>query len=227
LTTNAAIDMLQSVPASLRAQAPKEPPALHDRAMQDLSFIRRTMEGAAAFTDVPGWGLAITGLSALAATVLAERQPSAGRWITVWLLEAVLGACIGGVMTWRKIHQRPRPVGAPILNAAARKFLLGFWPAVIAGAVLTWALIDPLTVWTPGSAVPRVLPGMWLLLYGVGVTTAGAHSVKPVPMMGAGFFCLGTLALLIPQLPAAVMLALGFGVWQVACGVWIARSYGG
>ena len=195
--------------------------------MEDLSFIRRTMEGASSFTDVPGWGLVAIGSSAIGAAGLASTQPSAGRWIVVWIAEAVLGASIGGAMMWRKIRQHGRPVGSPILSAPARKFLLGFWPAIIAGAVLTCAVIDPTTIWLPGSAVPRVLPGLWLLLYGVSVTTAGAYSVRAVPLMGVGLFCCGAVALLVSRASGNVMLALGFGVWQIVFGVWIARRHGG
>ncbi len=195
--------------------------------MEDLSFIRRTMEGASSFTDVPGWGLVAIGSSAIAAAVLASVQPSAGRWILTWIAEAALGASIGGAMMWRKIRQRGRPVGAPILSAPARKFLLGFWPAIFAGAVLTFALIEPSTIWLAGSTVPRVLPGLWLLLYGVSVTTAGAYSVRAVPLMGVGLFCCGAIALLLPRVSGNVMLAVGFGLWQIAFGIWIARRHGG
>lgn len=202
-------------------------PALHDRAMKDLSFIRRTMEGAASFTDVPGWGLVMTGVTAIAAARVAAAQPSAGGWFATWMLEAVIGATIGGAMMWRKIQQHRRPSGAPILSAPARKFMLSFWPAVAAGAVLTFATLDSEMLRQPSSAVPRILPGLWLLLYGVGVTTAGAHSVRAVPLMGAGLCVIGSVTLLVRGISGNVMLALGFGVWQIACGLWIARRHGG
>jgi hypothetical protein len=204
-----------------------EPPALHSRAMQDISFIRRTMEGASAFTDVPGWGLVAVGATALLAAPLASTQQTAGRWLSVWLGEALLAAVIGAGTMWRKMRRRPRQPGAAVFSVPARKFLFGFWPAVFAGAVLTFALTDLRVVWREYSLVPRVLPGLWLLLYGVGITTAGAFSVRAVPLMGAGLIAMGTLALFVPHVSGNVMLALGFGVWQIGFGIWIARRHGG
>lgn len=205
----------------------ERPPALHDRALQDLSFIRRTMEGASSFTDVPGWGLVVTGATALGAATLASLQPSAGRWIAVWLVEAVLGTLLGGAFMLRKMRRRAQPDGAPLLSIPARKFLLGFWPAILAGAVLTFALIDPRGIWDASSVAPHALAGLWLLLYGVGVVTAGAFSVRAVPLMGIGFMLLGAIALLVPATPGDLFLALGFGVLQMAFGAWIARRHGG
>jgi hypothetical protein len=209
------------------AKPPAPPPALHDRALQDLSFIRRTMEGAASFTDVPGWGLVAVGISALVAAPVAARQPTDEHWLIVWLLTAVAAATLGGIAMLRKMRRRVTTDGALTLSVPARKFLLSFWPAILAGAVLTLALVDPYTPGIEPHIASRVLPGLWLLCYGVGVTTAGAFSIRAVPLMGVGFIALGVLALFVPVVDGDVMMALGFGVLQSVFGVYIARRHGG
>ena len=64
-----------------------EPPALHDRAMDNLRYIRETMERASAFTAVPGWGQAAIGMTALVATYLAAQQSTPKAWLLTWLAE--------------------------------------------------------------------------------------------------------------------------------------------
>lgn len=210
----------------MTAPEPESTP-LHDRALQDLSFIRRTMEGAASFTDVPGKGLIVLGLIAIAAAVLADRQGTPDGWLTVWMATAVLGGLIGGGTMWQKMRARMDHGAAFSLSAPARKFFLGYWPALLAGALLTIALIDPATPGVEAHVTERLLPGIWLLLYGVGVTTAGAHSVRAVPLMGIAFMLLGTVALFAPGLDGNLLLALGFGVLHIGFGVHIARRHGG
>ncbi|MBX3131891.1 MAG: hypothetical protein KF689_00720 [Gemmatimonadaceae bacterium] len=209
--------------------SPDRPPAtpLHDRALQDLSFIRRTMEGAASFTDVPGWGLVVAGLVALGAAFIADRQPTPERWLLVWLSAAIVAASLGSLAMLQKMRRRVQGSSAQVLSTPARKFLLSFWPAVFAGAVLTLALVDPFTTSIEPHVTARLLPGLWLLLYGVGVTTAGAFSVRAVPLMGIGFITLGVLALFVPALDGDLAMALGFGVLQMAFGFTIARRHGG
>ncbi len=204
-----------------------DPPALHDRALQDISFIRRTMEGAASFTDVPGWGLVILGVMAVGASALAQQQPTAESWLMVWLSTALLGATLGGAAMLLKMRRRVGDGGALLLSVPARKFLFSFWPAMLAGALLTFALIDPYTAGVEPHVAERVLPGTWLLLYGMGVTTAGAYSIRAVPLMGFGFIALGALALFVPAADGDLMMALGFGGLQMVFGVRIARRHGG
>jgi hypothetical protein len=77
------------------------------------------------------------------------------------------------------------------------------------------------------AGVFNLLPGLWLLLYGAGVVTAGAYSVKVVPIMGLCFMLAGTGALFCPFSWANPLMAAGFGGLHIIFGLIIARRYGG
>lgn len=192
-----------------------EPLALEDRARHDLQFIRRTMERGPAFTGVPGWGGVGMGVSALLAAALAATRPTLEGWLATWLLEAGVAVLIG---SWA-IRRKTRRAELSVLSGAGRKFLLSFLPPAVAGAVLTLALYQ--------SDQVTVLPGMWLLLYGAGVVTAGTFSVRVVPLMGLCFMVLGTVALFTGPGWADLVLGAGFGGLHVLFGLYIARKHGG
>ena len=72
------------------------------------------------------------------------------------------------------------------------------------------------------------MPGTWLLLYGTGVVTGGAFSVRVVPLMGLCFMALGAVALFGP--PAwgnAAHGARASALLHIVFGLIIARRYGG
>jgi hypothetical protein len=194
---------------------PVEPPALHDRAIDNLRFIRETMERAGSFTAVSGMGVAGAGGIAVLAGVVAGRQQVFTRWVEVWVIAAVVAMTVAGALTIRKA----RSVGPPFMSGPGRKALLAFTPSVAAGAVLTLAMLRT------GSAQP--LAGMWLLLYGAGVAAGGALSVSIIPVLGLSFMALGVGALLAPPALANWFMLAGFGGLHVAFGLAIARRYGG
>lgn len=198
----------------VRAPA-QEPIPLHAHAMDNLRYIRRTMERAGSFTAVPGAGGVMIGVTALAAAVLASRERDAVAWVLVWVAEAVL-ACLIGVAgaAWKS-----RRVRLPLLSGPGRKFLLGFAPPLLVGALLTLACCRTGTL--------SLLPGIWLLLYGAGVLTGGAASVKVVPVMGLAFMTLGACALFAPAAWSNAVLAAGFGGLHVLFGAIITVKYGG
>jgi len=194
---------------------PPETVALHTRAMDNLRFIRETMERAGAFTAVPGWGGFAMGVSALAATVFAARQSSAGAWLAIWLIEGVFAIALGAWTMKRKADSAQ----LPLLSAPGRRFLLSFAPPLLVGALLTLVLYE--------AGLTRVIPGTWLLLYGTGVVTGGAYSVRVVPLMGMCFMLVGAVALFCPFSWGTALLGVGFGGLHVVFGIIIARRYGG
>ena len=154
------------------------------------------------------------GATALAAAWLAVKQTSQTIWLMVWLGEAVLAASMALVGSQRKAQR----AGAPLTSGPGSKFARTFVPPLVTGAILTAVLYN--------AGAARLLPGTWLLLYGTGVLSAGASSVRIVPVMGATFMLAGIGALIWPAW-GNLFLAGGFGGLHIVFGFLIARRYGG
>jgi hypothetical protein len=192
-----------------------EDPALHVRAMDNLSFIRQTMERATAFTAVPGWGGVGMGLLALGAAAIAETRLTRTEWLVTWLATSGLGLTLGG---WT-MTAKARRAGTTVFSYSGRRFVLSYVPPLLVGGLLTGMLVR--------AGLWSALPGTWLLLYGTGVVTGGAFSVRVVPLMGLCFMALGAVALFAPPAWGNFLMAAGFGVLHIVFGLIIARRYGG
>jgi len=200
-------------PPSADAESVTRP--LHVRALDNLQFIRDTMERASAFTAISGRGMIAMGMVALAAAGVASVQRSRVEWLAIWLAAAVVGAALGG----SAIVYKARASRTPLLSGPARKFALGFAPPIVVGALLTWALYR--------AGLDGVLPAVWLLLYGTAVVCGGTFSVPVVPVMGMCFMALGAVSLVAPPAWGWLELGLGFGLLHIGFGIAIARRYGG
>jgi hypothetical protein len=188
-------------------------PSVH--AVENLRFIRETMERSASFTAVPGRGGILMGLTALGAAAVAAQQAGAYAWLVVWVLEAAVALMIGALAIIRKA----RTANLPILSGPSRKFSLSLAPPLLAGALLTVVFFR--------AGLISAIPGMWLLLYGAGVIAGGSFSVRVVPVMGICFMATGAAALFSPAAWGNYYLAAGFGGLHILFGTIIARSYGG
>jgi hypothetical protein len=123
-----------------------------------------------------------------------------------------------GLGAWT-MKRKANSAQVPLMSAPARRFVLSFAPPLLVGALLTIVLYR--------AGLTGAIPGTWLLLYGTGVVTGGAFSVRVVPVMGLCFMAVGAAALLSPDAWGSVYLAAGFGGLHLVFGWIIARRYGG
>ena len=182
--------------------------------MDNLRYIRETMERAGTFTAVSGWGEVVIGCTAIVAALVASRLTLVG-WVATWLVEAAVAAAIAIVFMTAKA----RAAAMPLLSGPVRKLVLSFSPPMLVGVLLTVLFVR--------LRLEGLLPGSWMLLYGTGVVTAGTYSVPIVPVMGMAFMSLGTLALFAPPSWATALMIAGFGALHIVFGTLIARRYGG
>ncbi|HXG82905.1 MAG TPA: hypothetical protein VNI84_02665 [Pyrinomonadaceae bacterium] len=192
-----------------------EPPRLHGRAMDNLRFIRETMECSTHFTAVPGYGGVFIGLTALCAAYITARQAFIQDWLIVWLSEAVLAFAVGLFAMRRK----SKIANVSLSSARAKKFAMSFLPPLICAIVITLGL------WRLGQF--EALIPVWILLYGAAVVTRGSFSARVIPVMGWCFIALGAAAFFLPVSFGNLMMALSFGVLHIIFGVVIARRFGG
>ena len=192
-----------------------ELPSLSGRAIDNLQFIRETMERSTHFTAVPGYGGIFMGFTAIAAAVIANMQQLIKDWAMVWFVEAALAFAIGLFAMW----QKSKVANVPLTSAPAKKFALSFLPPLVCGVVITLGL------WRFGH-FEAMIP-IWILLYGAAIVTGGSFSVRAVPIMGWCFIALGAAAFFLPAGYGNWMMALSFGVLHIIFGFIIARKYGG
>jgi hypothetical protein len=198
-----------------RKKPSRQPTALQDQALDNLRYIRQTMERAGAFTAVSGLGQVAVGVTALVAAWIASIQSSVETWMLTWSAEAGLAFTIAGLTT----HRKAQAAGDSLLSWPARRFLMAFAPAMVVGGLLT--------VYFYHSGSVETLPGIWMLCYGSAVLAGGALSVRVIPVMGASFILAGTLALFAPPAWGNAIMGAGFGGLHIVFGVLIARRYGG
>lgn len=188
--------------------------ALDSHALGTLNYIRASIEAAGAFA-VPGTAGIAMGAVGLVAAGVASIPALSGHWLIIWLLAATLGGAIGVVLVAR--HRSG--VGLPLYRGPARRFVLCLCPALLAGGVLTAVL------WQAGDT--RLLPGVWLLLYGCAVLSAALVTapamMRLIGTMGGLFVVCGALAFEAAPRWHNVILGGGFGLLHLVFGFMIGR----
>ncbi len=202
---------------AIRKDDDSQPPAINlgDRAIDNLKFIRETMERSTHFTAVPGYGGMLMGVTACVAAYIANLQVYLVDSLATWLVEACLAFAIGLLAMW----QKSKIAGQSLVSAPARKFAFSFAPPLVAGVVAVLGL------WKYGHYYE--MAPVCMLAYGAAVACGGAFSVRVVPVMGWCFMVLGAVAFALPTNYSNLMMALSFGGLHIVFGAIIARRYGG
>lgn len=190
---------------------------IRDHALGNIRFIRDAMERAGSFTSIPGWGGVGVGVTAIVAAAIAQRflGHSLRMWLATWLAEALVAAVIG----FGSMIVKARRSEEAFMSGAARRFFISYFAPLVAGAILTLALVRVESY--------AAIPATWLLLYGAAFVSSGAFSIRVIPMMGIAFMFLGIIAALVPLNASNILLGAGFGGLHIIFGLIIARSYGG
>ena len=192
-----------------------EPVNVGNRAIDNLEFIRETMERSVHFTAVPGYGGMLMGLTAIVAAYIASTQIYLRDNLVTWLIEAGLAFAIGMLAMW----QKSRIYGQSLISVPAKKFALGFVPPLVVGVAVVLGL------WK--NEYYYAIPPVCMLCYGAAVVCGGAFSVRIVPVMGWCFMALGSAAFLLPTNLGNALMAASFGLLHIIFGAIIAKKYGG
>jgi hypothetical protein len=161
-----------------------------NRALGDISSIRRQM---ARSTEFRGYGpatLAATGLIAcLAAAVQAVFVPDPvnhiSTYLSVWIWTAVLSAALTGVQMYTRTRRMHSGMSQEMMHMAVEQFL----PSAGAGLLITIVLVRyvPAALW--------MLPGIWQVIFSLGVFSSCRFLPRPMLAAGAWYLITGLVCI--------------------------------
>jgi len=191
--------------------------AMDSHALGTLNYIRASIDAAGVFA-VPGTAGVAMGAVGLVAAGAASIPALSRYWLIIWLVAATLAAGLGVVL----VARHSSGVGLTLYRGPARRFVLCLCPALLAGGVLTAVLCQA------GEA--RLVPGVWLLLYGCAVLSAALMTapamMRLIGAMGGIFVVCGALAFEVSPRWHNVILGGSFGLLHLVFGYLIGRIDG-
>jgi len=183
-------------------------------ALAQISEIRDQLARTETFEGYRSATVAASGVLALtAAAMQAALVPAPlGRldaYLTLWITVAIVSAGITGI----EMFVRSRRAASETAVRLTRMVVEQFSPCLVVGALLTLAIavVAPETAW--------MLPGLWALVFGLGVFASARLFPRPVVWVGAYYVLSGTVCLLAAKHlePLSPWLMAGtFGLGQLA-----------
>ena len=189
-----------------------------DEARENLRVIRQVMERSTKYSTLSGLSGVLVGtvavLGVLATAHVGNVYAHPLRLAVIWLV--VLAAAVA--IDFGRNKRRAAQVGKRVVSPLGAHILVAALPAFFAGAVLTAFLVL--------HHLLASLWGVWMLCYGLAICAVGLFSVRPVSFLGAAFVLAGALTLFLQGPYHLYMMALTFGGFHIAYGLWTARRDG-
>ncbi|MGB8965612.1 MAG: hypothetical protein WCB99_08220 [Candidatus Cybelea sp.] len=194
------------------------------RALSDLAEVRERLARLQRFEGYSGVAAAASGLGAMLAAFVQQRtapmpaSPGDLRsYLIIWLscLAAALVLNYGAVAVWLLNHR------APGARSRFRTAALSIAPSIVLGGALSFALID--------HRAYALLPGTWFAFYAIGLFASRGAIPSSTIGITIGFAALALVFLVTPLNAFALawwVMALGFGIGQLAIGYLIWRDRG-
>jgi hypothetical protein len=186
-----------------------------NQALDDISSIRRQV---ARSTEFRGYGpatLAATGLFAilaggLQALWITDPVGHISAYLGIWIATAVVSAAL----TWVQMYRRTRRIHSAMSEEMIQEAVEQFLPAAGAGMLLTIVVVRyvPAALW--------MLPGLWQVIFGLGVFSSCRFLPRPMLAAGAWYLLTGLACIALGNgralSPWAMAVPYGAGQFLVA-----------
>ena len=196
-----------------------------DRALAQINALRSQMAKATEFRGYGPVTFAVTGaVAALAGLAqgrwLSDPAAHATAWLALWMGVAAISAAIIGV----EMVGRSRRLHVHLANDMIRAAVEQFLPCAVAGGALTAVLATfaPQALW--------MLPGLWQILFGLGVFASCRFLPRAMLVVGAWYLGTGLLCLALgggAQTFAPWTMGVPFGIGQLLVAAVLRLAAGG
>jgi hypothetical protein len=190
-------------------------------ALAQISEIRDQLARTETFEGYRSATVAASGLLALAAAGVQASwipDPAArlSEYLTLWVAVAVVSVAITGIEMFARCRRAASETAARLTRMVVEQFL----PSLVVGALLTVAIVvvAPETAW--------MLPGLWALVFGLGVFASARLFPRPVTWVAAwyllsGIACLAAAKRVEPLSPWLMVATFGVGQLLAAAVVYL------
>jgi hypothetical protein len=190
-----------------------------DEALGRLREVQRIMEQTTLYTLLPGWPALGGGVLVLIGTVISVRYlgtfdlAAVGRLATanqvgfyaMWAAIAAIGVGLDLAFALLSFYQKGIPLPARPIRFALGAISL----SILVAAAFTVRFITD-------NQLAYLAP-LWMMLYGIGVYSAGLFSVQLPRLLGLAFVITGLVGLVLTNL-GLLLVGIAFGGYHIAFG---------